>query len=148
ENAAEVEKGLKYRYEKPLLLPLSADFINYKLSLSDFLKAAAGPTIPAGRKFDFAQAAFTRAFLLNDMAQLLKAQSLMKVSQSALARSLDIGASASAEEKRFSAAFFLLKNPGARPYVTGGIPRATEFNHIDDYSDNMAGARLPFPLRG
>ena len=139
ENAPEVEKGLKYRYEKPLLLPLSADFINYRLNLSDFLKAAAGPTIPAGRKFDFAQAAFTRAFLLNDMAQLLKAQSLMKASQSAFARSLDIGAAASPEEKRFSAAFFLLQNPGARPYVTGGIPRATEFNHIDDYSDNWWG---------
>lgn len=133
-----LDKAGHFKYLKPMLWPDSAAFINTKLKLDSFLKVAASPYV-SSQKADFAQAAFTRAFLLGDFA---RASGFLPAIASGYPSSGagSIAAGNRDEEKKFAYAFFLLKNPGSRPYVTGGVARVTAFNRIDDYQDNWWAA--------
>lgn len=136
ENFFEIEKGVKFAQEKPLLLPAGAEFINKKLANSAFVEAA---QLTPNNKADFAQAAFARSVILADFVQANKALSLLRTSMPGSAAVLSGFESASPEEKTFMAAYFILKNPGARPFVRAALPRDTAFGQIDDYQDNWWG---------
>ncbi len=136
ENFFEIEKGLKFAQEKPLLLPASAQFINNKLTSPAFVEAAQVTTY---NKSDFAQAAFARSVILSDFVQADKALTLLRASMPASAKMLTGFESATPEDKTFMAAYFILKNPGARPFVRAALPRDTAYGQIDDFQDNWWG---------
>jgi hypothetical protein len=130
-----------YTIPAPLLRPEAAAVLNSRLPLSSFLAAAQSPRIPAGRKFDFAQAAFCRAFLLKDSKSMGQAAVLLKA-QLQLKSLLDAYDSAVGDSKDFAAAFMILKNPGFRPLVTASLGRQTQFDKLDDYQDNYWDAKI------
>ena len=119
-----------------MLRPEGAVAINQKLPLSLFLQAAQSQQVPAALRKDIAQAVFCRSILLHDQASSAKASTLLKQYMPALAGLLARFDTAAADSKEFSAAYLFLKNPGSRPYVTGGVARITEFGKLDDYQDN------------
>lgn len=128
--------GKTYPTLAVMLRPEGAIAINQRLPLSLFLQAAQSKQVPTVLRKDIAQAAFCRSVLLHDQAGATKASALLKQYLPALATLLSRFDSAAADSKEFSAAYLMLKNPGSRPYVTGGVARTTEFGKIDDYQDN------------
>jgi hypothetical protein len=129
-------EGQSYLTLPSMLRPEGAVAINQKLPLSLFLQAAQSQQVPAALRKDIAQAVFCRSILLHDQATSAKASALLKQYMPALTGLLARYDAAAADSKEFSAAYLLLKNPGSRPYVTGGVARTTEFGKLDDYQDN------------
>ncbi len=128
--------GKSYPTLAAMLRPEGAVAINQRLPLSLFLQAAQSQQVPAALRKDIAQAVFCRSVLLHDQAGSTKASALLKQYMPALVTLLSRYDSAAADSKEFSAAYLMLKNPGSRPYVTGGVARTTEFGKLDDYQDN------------
>jgi hypothetical protein len=143
EDFEKIEKTGKYSSRESMLLPESAAFINTGLTLKSFGKLAASPQLKARQKFDFAQAYFVRAYLLKDKQEMEKAFNLLKTllpkENAAIVSQMQAQVDKQAvgsDQWNFLAAYLILRNPGAKPVVTAGLPRREAFSRIDDYSDN------------
>jgi hypothetical protein len=135
-DKADKQKQTGYSSSSPLLRFDAAYTINQRMPLNLLVQAAQSARVPAAQRRDLAQALFCRAVLLRDQAAATKASDLLKKTMPALVpllKSYDAGA------KEFGAAFIMLKNPGMRPTVTGGVGRTTDIGRIDDYQDNWWG---------
>lgn len=122
-----------YTHSTPLLRPDAAFTINQRLPLKMFASVAQSNSVPVHLRKDLAQALFVRGVLLRNQAEAARGSDMLKKLSPNLApllKGYDQGS------KEFSAAYFMLKNPGARPYVTGGVGRVTDYGRIDDYQDN------------
>lgn len=139
EDFEKIERTGKYSSREAMLLPESAAFFNSGLTLKSLGKLAASPQLKGKQKFDFAQAYFVRAYLLKDKQEMEKAFSLLKTllpKDNAGVVSQMEKQTVGTDQWNFLAAYLILRNPGAKPVVTAGLPRREAFARIDDYSDN------------
>jgi len=96
-----------------------------------------------------AQAAFTRAALLDDREPALAAAKLLaKAYPETRSFLVAYETAATSEARRFAAAYLSLKFPGLRPYVIAGVGRTTELKEIDSYRDNYWCAEPPTSMSG
>jgi len=131
------EKKSNFEKLSPVLVPLAAKAINGDFPLSDIAAGATSSIVAAAYHKQFAQAAFTRAVMLGDLATAVKMTPVLKVGYPHVAKQIiDFETAHGVEDQTFAAVFLMLKCPGMRPTVTGGTARSTEFDHIDDYQDN------------
>lgn len=129
--------------ENAVLRTEASAAINTKLPLVDFLSAAQSVRVPnKDRKFDFAQAAFCRAFILKNYKAAAQASALLKPLAPQLKSLLDTFDSQTGDSRDFAAAFLILKNPGFKPSITSGPGRSTQFDKLDDYQDNYWDAKI------
>jgi hypothetical protein len=132
-----LEKKNNYDKLPPVLLPESATVINIDFPLSMFVTAVSSKCTAPSYVKQFAQAAFTRAIMLGDLATASKLTAELKKAYPSVAKQInDFDNAANPTDKEFAACLLMLKCPGMRPTVTGGTGRSTEFDHIDDYQDN------------
>jgi hypothetical protein len=113
----------------------STYILNYQTPFRLLEEAALDPGAPPSLHRELLLTAFTRGLMLNkDLAAIAKALAGDDSAFEPLARPyLD---AVSDEEKRFAAAFLILRHPEARPYLASGIPRQTPPGKIDNYRDN------------
>ncbi|MEW6130373.1 MAG: hypothetical protein AB1757_25280 [Acidobacteriota bacterium] len=117
--------------------------LNSRLPLSLLKEAAASRTLPDYLRREVAQAAWVRAVLLDDhetgkaLATLL--QTLAPDLKNELSTYL---AAATPDDKKLTALYILLRNPGAEPYVDSGVGRSTSLKEIDNYRDNWWCAEI------
>jgi len=106
--------------------------------------AAASSRLPVYLRRQVAEAAWTRAVLLDETEI---AQQLVPT-LSALSPRLEQGlkqyhSSESLSDKHFAAAYLILQWPELRPYISGGTGRLTSAGRIDSYRDNWWCALAP-----
>lgn len=139
-----VTKGSK------LFFDLDAANIFNKAMPVAIMKDAARSTILADNlRRDLAQAAFSRAALLDDHETAPAAAKLLeKAYPETTSFLIAYQTAATPEARRFAAAYLSLKFPGLRPYVIAGIGRTTELKEIDSYRDNYWCAEPPTSMSG
>jgi hypothetical protein len=107
------------------------------LPLSRWLAAADDAALPARLRGELALAGLTRAALLGDEAAARAFTAPLAATRP------DLGAEAraalaepDADTRAFASALFVLRTPGARPYLDAGEGRVTPVRRIDSYQDN------------
>jgi len=121
-------------------VPEAADVLNSGMPLKLLKDAVLKSDAHASQKFDLAQAVFIRAVLLKQEAIALSLIPILKGLKPQYGSLFDAYANAKTPaDRQFAAFVFILKNPGARPYVTPGAPREVDYGRIQDYGDNWWG---------
>jgi TolA-binding protein len=111
--------------------------INEALPLSMLVEAAGNQAIPAHLRRDLAVAAWVRSVLLDDRAAGREIAPVLASLAPELKSLLeDERAGATADARRFSAVYAILKSPGTQPFVDAGLARQTPLKEIDNYRDN------------
>jgi hypothetical protein len=123
--------------------PKAAECMNERIPLRMLVNISASPKLTAKLRADAEQAAWVRAVILNDSDSTKKLLPGLERDYPKLAPLLKASGSGSEGERKFAAAFLILKNPGMRPYVTGGAPRAEDIGALSSYSDNWWSNVLP-----
>jgi len=109
-----------------------------KVPLVVLASAAQNDVLPEPLRRNLAQAAWVKAFLLNQRDVALQLIPTMKQFFPQRAAELDGAVAAtSLEEQRFAGSFSILKSPGWHPYIERGVGReTTDFTKIDNYKNN------------
>lgn len=116
--------------------------LNQRMPLRLLQEAASGDMLAPRLRRQLATAAWVRAALLNDSAAADSLAARVAALEPALKTDMDrYRAAASAEAKRFSAVFTILRNPGMRPHLDAGEGRSSykgeePLNTLDDLRDN------------
>ncbi|HEX5709628.1 MAG TPA: hypothetical protein VFX96_20280 [Pyrinomonadaceae bacterium] len=111
--------------------------MNRLMPLSSLIEAASNRELPAHLRRDIAVAAWVRSVLLDDRrAGRRLAHVLLELAPEMRGLLNDETSTKSAEARKFSALYAILKFPGTQPYVDAGIGRTTSFGEIDNYRDN------------
>jgi hypothetical protein len=122
----------------------AANIFNQAMPVSVIRDAARSRTLPPNLRRDVAQAAFVRAALIDDHETALLAATLLQEMHPELKEFLvAYQTAATADARRFAAAYLSLKFPGLRPYVSYGIGRTSPMNELDSYRDNWWCAEPP-----
>jgi hypothetical protein len=130
--------------DEACFVPTGANILNQEVPLKILKHAAAINTIAPNPRFDLTQAVWVRAVLLKQDDVALALVPLLKQLKPKLVPLLNAYSQAqSPAERRFSASFFMLKNPGSRPYVTLGAPRDADYDRIENYGDNWWRRSIP-----
>ena len=115
----------------------AANIFNKAMPMSVIRDAARSRSLAPNLRQDVAQAAFVRAALLDDRETAVQAAALLQEVHPELKESLTAyQMAATADARRFAAAYLSLKFPGLRPHVSYGAGRASPLNEIDSYRDN------------
>jgi hypothetical protein len=123
-------------------VPDAADILNFSMPLKLLKDSALKCTAPVNQRFDLAQAVWTRAVLLKQESIALDLIPLLKSLRPKYASLYDAYANAKTPaDRQFAATVLILKNPGARPYVTPGAVRDVDYGKIQNYGDNWWGAK-------
>jgi hypothetical protein len=122
------------------LMPRAAAFIN-GLPLAAIAKLATDARIPDPVRRETTQAAWVRAFLLGDDDVVrslgLELSKQYAADNTALAADLmRVGTSLNTGDRRFEAAWILVRYPVMAPFVRPGLSRLLNPSTIDDYGDN------------
>ncbi len=104
----------------------AADVLNRNTPMAELIEAASSTSLPANLRSDIAVIAWTRAVMLQDEASAAKLAPLVPKSIRDTAGS-SVG---------FPADLAILRNPGIRPYLEGGVPRVASFATFDSYRNN------------
>jgi hypothetical protein len=98
-------------------------------------EAATGAKLPAHLQQEALLTAFTRGVMLGeDLAPI--AEQLAEVEPELEAEARSYTQAKTDEERRFAAAFLILRRPEARPYFGSGISRQSKPGRLDRYRDN------------
>jgi hypothetical protein len=116
--------------------PIGAEFFNLKATMPQFVETVGMNVLPPQVQKNFVQAAWSRAYLLDDKVNMSKMAPLLRAAYPAMAPLLAPTTRTAPDELRFVGALLMLRNPGMRPIVNWGLQRATDINRIDDYQDN------------
>ncbi|HWE50020.1 MAG TPA: hypothetical protein VG273_09540 [Bryobacteraceae bacterium] len=113
----------------------STYILNYRTPFRLLEQAALDSRLPASLRRELLLTAFTRGLMLDkDLTAIAKALADADSAFEPLTRAyLD---ASSIDDRRFAAAFLILRHPEARPYLASGIPRQTPPGKIDNYRDN------------
>ncbi len=113
----------------------AVDLLNFNTRFDLLEQAALNGDYPAELHQEIAMTAFTRGLMLDrDLTQIAGTLgSAMPELRPLVSR---WQSAASTEEKRFAAAFLLLRRPEARPYLKPGISRYSKPGVLDSYRDN------------
>ena len=117
----------------------SALLMNLHMPLSVLVQAASSTRLPANLRADLAQAAWVRAVILADEPAQTKLSPLLATAIPSLAPLLKRSDLGSAEQRKFSAVYLILKNPGMQPYITAGALRDDAWDKLNTYNDNWWG---------
>jgi hypothetical protein len=126
----------------PLFDSDGAAVLSEDLPLQMLANAARSTELPVRLRKEVAIAAWTRAVLLNDdRAAREIAPQLAAVAPELQKPLSEYPAEKSASARQFAAVFLILRFPGLRPFVTGGLPRFSfdgpeQLDAIDPYRDN------------
>lgn len=113
----------------------STYILNYQTPFRLLEEAALDPQTPPSLHRELLLTVFTRGLILNkDLAKIAMALSHTDSTFEPFTRAYR--GSGSDQERRFAAAFLLLRHPEARPYLASGIPRQSAPGKIDKYHDN------------
>jgi len=104
----------------------AADVLNRNTPIAELIEAASAKTLPANLRSEVAVIAWTRAVMLQDEASAAKLAPLVPKSIRDTAGS-SVG---------FPADLAILRSPGIRPYLEGGVPRVASFATFDSFRDN------------
>jgi hypothetical protein len=113
----------------------SASVLNEQAPLSVWLSAAQSTSLPSQLRTAIAVEGWTRAVLLEDKE---KAAAFLPLLPEALR-------SQAGEDPALGAWMTLVRNPGLRPYVNGGIQRAYSYDFVESYRDNWCYRREEGP---
>jgi hypothetical protein len=127
----------------------AANIFNRAMPVVIMKDAARSPILAENLRRDVAQAAFSRAALLDDHETALAAAKLLaKVYPETTSFLTAYQTATTPEARRFAAAYLSLKFPGLRPYVIAGVGRTTALREIDSYRDNYWCAEPPTSMSG
>ncbi|MDA1312889.1 MAG: hypothetical protein O2968_06105 [Acidobacteria bacterium] len=122
---------------KVLVAEDSLVVFNQQLPLQHLIEAAGSAILPLHVREELALAAWVRAALLVEVGQEPAARAIASELWPSLKAELDAYAAApDGQAKKFALAFFLLRHPGARPYLAATVRRAEPINEIDDFREN------------
>ncbi|HYL38803.1 MAG TPA: hypothetical protein VEV17_22990 [Bryobacteraceae bacterium] len=111
--------------------------LNRQIPLHLVADAVERGALPAPLRSVVARAAWARAVLLDDDAVAEPLARLLQKIEPAWNQPLgDYLKAADRSAKRFSAAYLMLRNPGARPYLDPGFGRLTPIGKLDSFRDN------------
>ncbi len=114
-----------------------AQVINQKLPLSLLAEAAQNNVLPQHLRLDVAQAAWTRAIVLDDSKTAMELVPVLQGLAPKLKPFLDDYLLASdPDEKRFIGIYTWLKFPGMEPVVDSSVGRTSPIDQQDTYRDN------------
>ncbi len=134
------ELSQKARKQTPKVFDYaSASFLNKQMplsSLSNFCAQLHASKMPSALQADAIQATWVRAVLVGDDALRDRMTPSLKIAYPKLAQLIQATMRGSAEDKKFACVYLILKNPGMRPYVTGGAFREEEFGKLETFGDN------------
>jgi len=136
DEAQSLTKIKNFYFGEKVLSPIGAEFFNLNATESQLLDTLQLRLLPPKVQKNFTQAAWTRAYLLNDKGAVDKMTPLLKQAYPSMGATLASFDKGDASARKFSGAFLLLHNPGMRPTVNWGLQRATAIDKIDDYQDN------------
>jgi len=127
----------------------AANVFNKAMPMSVIRDAARSRILAPNLRRDVTQAAFVRAALIDDRETAAQAASLLQEMHPELKEFLAAyQIAATADARRFAAAYLSLKFPGLRPHVSYGIGRTSPINEIDSYRDNWWCAEPPSSRSG
>src|SRR5437660_2614364 len=127
----------------------AANVFNKAMPMTVIRDAARSRILAPNLRRDVTQAAFVRAALIDDRETAAQAASLLQEMHPELKEFLAAyQIAATADARRFAAAYLSLKFPGLRPYVSYGIGRTSPINEIDSYRDNWWCAEPPSSRSG
>lgn len=119
-----------------VLSPIGADFFNLTATTAQLAEAVQIKLLPAPTQKNFVQAAWARAFLIDDKAIGDKMSPMLRQSYPSMVSELMNFENTTGPARRFAGTYVLLRNPGMRPFVNWGLQRTTPINKIDNYQDN------------
>ena len=125
----------RFSATEPRLTDDAASLINHQVSQRLLTEAALDSTLPPPIQREFLMTALTRAALL-DIEAVGIAKALAAVDPKLAPLTKPYIEATTADDRRFAAAFFLLHQPEANPFVSAGISRDTPPGRIDSYRDN------------
>lgn len=115
----------------------SVSIVNGYLPQSMLVEIASKPILPQKIRKDIALAAWLRAvFLDNEQAVRNSSAVLSQVAPELQEQFAGYAAGAMQQERKFAASFIILKNPGMKPFIFGGIGRTTSLDKIDNFRNN------------
>jgi len=115
----------------------AANIFNKAMPVSVIHDAARSRLLPPNLRRDVAQAGFVRAALIDDREIAVQAAALLQDMHPELKEFLAAyQMAATADARRFAAAYLSLKFPGLRPHVSYGVGRTSPISEIDSYRDN------------
>lgn len=139
--AGDDEQGLTERAKKDqgkaFFNGYSAHILAYKMPIELLFESAKSPMLPAPLRRELARSTWTRATVLGNMRVADQLQPVIAELDKPLWNAMEpFRAAKTNEEKRFSAAFVTLQNPGLSPYVRTGLLRSATLGDIDNFRDN------------
>ncbi len=123
----------------------AATILNARMPLPMLADVVASTTLPNDLRRDLALAGWTRVVLLDDESAAVRfgdaLQGLWPQVGGGLAAAYRSGGGNAGNKA--VAVYLMLKTPGARPYVKGGLGRLTAAQQIDNFRDNWWCALTP-----
>jgi len=122
---------------KPFFNAYAAEVLAHKLPLAQLAESARSTALPSHLQRELVRSTWTRALLLDNLVVADQLQPLLEKLDHPLWTMMDSFRSAKTDEdKRFSAIFLILKNPGLSPYVRSGLLRSATLGELDHFRDN------------
>jgi hypothetical protein len=138
------DKNSKKRKKAEFVFGMTnAEYMNERVPLKMLVEIASDARLPEKLRADAEQAAWVRAVVLDDTQSQNKLLPALVRDYPQLASLFKAAGSDSAADRKFAAVYLILKNPGMRPYVTGGAPREEVIGRLDTYTDNWWDNHLP-----
>ncbi|HEV2765530.1 MAG TPA: hypothetical protein VGV38_21280 [Pyrinomonadaceae bacterium] len=139
-EAAELARDETYKERASGRALFDADAVtvlNNQFPLALLRQAAVSRALPEHLRREVAVAAWTRSVLVGDRETGRALAPVLETLVPELKGLLNDEAGTSTDEQRkFSALYAILKSPGLRPHVDGGVGRTTPVKNIDNYRDN------------
>ena len=121
----------------PLFDPYAATILNQRLPLHVLREAAVSDTLAPNLRFQLANAALTRAILLDDPATVAAVAHVLTACQPAFKPLLDrYNAATTPDQRHLRGLFVLMSFPSIEPLVRAGNQRSTGFAHYSEFRDN------------
>ena len=125
-----------YRPGDPILSDAAVELLNHALTLEELLELARGDLLPGPWRRRLALVVWTRAVVTSDDDVALAAAPLVSSLAPELAAEMTAFTAAGAEDRRFEAAWTLLRHPGLAPVLHWNVGRHTPNHEIDNLRDN------------
>ena len=125
-----------YRQGDPILPDSAVELLNHGLTTRELLDLAQGDLLPEPWRRRLALVAWTRAVTTGDDGIAVEAAPLVSTVAPELAAEMKAFVLAAAPDRRFEAAFTLLRFPGLSPVLRGNVGRQTSIDEVDSLRDN------------
>jgi hypothetical protein len=133
----DIESAKIFLDGRKLLDADSVRFINIKIPLKLLKEISTDKDLPTHLRKNLVIATWTRAVLLNRHDIASEINSALKESVPDLIPFIEAYAeSETINKKKFAAIFTILKFPGMKPFISGGMERSISLHEVDDFRDN------------